>query len=138
MNNKRRNRKGFTIVELSIVIAVIAILAAVMIPVFSNMITKANKSNALQEAKNANTTYISEFDYNNDEGALPEEDYWVKTSKGYYVEIVDGQVTTDEDDITKDAPASCYKLLNTSTNAVAYEAVDECATGDACANKDNH
>ncbi len=42
------NKKGFTIVELVIVIAVIAILAAVLIPTFSSVIEKANKSSAEQ------------------------------------------------------------------------------------------
>lgn len=45
------NKKGFTIVELVIVIAVIAILAAVLIPTFSTVIENANRSTALQEAK---------------------------------------------------------------------------------------
>ena len=48
---KKMNKKGFTIVELVIVIAVIAILAAVMIPTFGGIIDKANKSAAEQEAK---------------------------------------------------------------------------------------
>ena len=52
---KKMNKKGFTIVELVIVIAVIAILAAVLIPTFSGIIEKANKSAALQEARNAYT-----------------------------------------------------------------------------------
>ena len=39
---KRNTKKGFTIVELIIVIAVIAVLAAVLIPTFSNLIQKAN------------------------------------------------------------------------------------------------
>lgn len=47
------NKKGFTIVELVIVIAVIAILAAVLIPTFSSVINNANKSAALQEGKAA-------------------------------------------------------------------------------------
>lgn len=52
---KKMNKKGFTIVELVIVIAVIAILAAVLIPTFSGIVEKANKSAALQEAKNCYT-----------------------------------------------------------------------------------
>jgi type IV pilus assembly protein PilA len=47
---KKMNKKGFTIVELVIVIAVIAILAAVLIPTFSGVIEKANKSAAMQYA----------------------------------------------------------------------------------------
>ena len=52
---KRNNKKGFTIVELVIVIAVIAILAAVLIPTFSGIVTKAKENAALQEAKNEYT-----------------------------------------------------------------------------------
>ena len=49
---KRNNKKGFTIVELVIVIAVIAILSAVLIPTFSGITEKANKSAAQQVAVN--------------------------------------------------------------------------------------
>lgn len=49
---KNQKKKGFTIVELVIVIAVIAILAAVLIPTFSNVIAKANKSAVQQAAVN--------------------------------------------------------------------------------------
>ena len=47
---KKMNKKGFTIVELVIVIAVIAILAAVMIPTFGGIIKKANQSSVQQTA----------------------------------------------------------------------------------------
>ena len=57
---KKLNKKGFTIVELVIVIAVIAILAAVLIPTFSGVVKKANASAALQEAKNAYTVIVAE------------------------------------------------------------------------------
>ena len=52
---KRTNKKGFTIVELVIVIAVIAILAAVLIPNISKLVRKANESNDASLAKNMNT-----------------------------------------------------------------------------------
>lgn len=48
---KLNNKKGFTIVELVIVIAVIAILAAVLIPTFSSVVSQANASAAQQQAK---------------------------------------------------------------------------------------
>lgn len=48
---KNTKKKGFTIVELVIVIAVIAILAAVAIPTFTTVIEKANASAVLQEGK---------------------------------------------------------------------------------------
>ncbi len=52
---KRTNKKGFTLVELVIVIAVIAILATVLIPTFSSIIRKANTSADIQAARNMNT-----------------------------------------------------------------------------------
>ena len=52
---KRNNRKGFTIVELVIVIAVIVVLAAVLIPTFASIIKKANESVDMQVVKQMNT-----------------------------------------------------------------------------------
>lgn len=57
---KKFNKKGFTIVELVIVIAVIAILAAVLIPTFSGVIQKANESASLQTATSAMKTVLAQ------------------------------------------------------------------------------
>jgi prepilin-type N-terminal cleavage/methylation domain-containing protein len=59
---RKNNRKGFTIVELVIVIAVIAILAGVLIPTFASVVEKANVSNALQQAKNTYTEDLALLD----------------------------------------------------------------------------
>lgn len=49
----RAVNRGFTLVELVIVIAVIAILAAVLVPTFSGVVKKAHASAALIDATNA-------------------------------------------------------------------------------------
>ena len=49
----KQKKRGFTLVELVIVIAVIAILAGVMIAVFANVVNKAEKSRQEQEMKQA-------------------------------------------------------------------------------------
>ncbi len=52
---RKMNKKGFTIVELVIVIAVIAILAAVLIPTYSSLVKKANVSADEQAVRQMNT-----------------------------------------------------------------------------------
>ncbi len=67
---KLLNKKGFTIVELVIVIAVIAILAAVLIPTFSNVVDSAKETATLQEAKGTLDSYIGVMSSNGD--SLPD------------------------------------------------------------------
>jgi len=57
---KRNNKKGFTIVELVIVIAVIAILAAVLIPTFAGIIKKANLSADMQAVRQMNVALAAD------------------------------------------------------------------------------
>ena len=57
LKNRLNNRKGFTLIELIVVIAIIAILSAVLIPQMSGFTQRAKDSNTLSEAKNIATTY---------------------------------------------------------------------------------
>ena len=56
---KTRNKKAFTVVELVIVIAIIAILAAILIPTFASLVKKANVSADEQLIRNLNTALAS-------------------------------------------------------------------------------
>lgn len=56
LNNKK---KGFTLIELVAVMAIIAILSAAFIPIFGNYITQAKKVSILNEAKSIVTAYES-------------------------------------------------------------------------------
>ncbi|MFI3327342.1 MAG: prepilin-type N-terminal cleavage/methylation domain-containing protein [Clostridia bacterium] len=49
---KLKNSKGFTMIELIIVIAIIVILAAIAVPTFAGFIDNANKTSATSEARN--------------------------------------------------------------------------------------
>lgn len=57
---KSKSKKGFTIVELVIVIAIIAILAAVLIPTFSSLLKKANQSADQQAVHQMNVALAAE------------------------------------------------------------------------------
>lgn len=105
---RKSSKKGFTIVELVIVIAVIAILAAVLVPTFSGVIDKANESAALQRATNAYKEAMAEelldgvvgssatsdgFTFTWTEGSTDAATVTVPSGFKYTVTVSDGKVT---------------------------------------------
>jgi prepilin-type N-terminal cleavage/methylation domain-containing protein len=54
-NMKKRGQKGFTLIELMIVIAIIGILAAIAIPQFTKYRARAHNSQALSDMRNLKT-----------------------------------------------------------------------------------
>lgn len=55
MKKLLKNKKGFTLIELIIVIAIIIILAAIAIPTFSSILSDANEASVTSEARNLYT-----------------------------------------------------------------------------------
>ena len=109
MQNKKR---GFTIVELVIVIAVIGILAGVLVPTFTGIVNKAKVSARMQKATNAYhaaIAYAKEGSYTDGTNA---KDAYVVVKEGnttYYFAVENGVVDTE----TKTAPANFddYKVV---------------------------
>ena len=99
-----KSKKGFTIVELVIVIAVIAILAAVLIPTFSNLVKKANIASDTSLAKNINTA-LTAYDATN--GVEEFSDVIAAAKEAGYI-ISNLNPTTE----------GCYFVWESSTNQI--------------------
>ncbi len=82
----KNRKKGFTIVELVIVIAVIAILAAVLIPNLARLVDRANENSAMQAARNEYEAYLTEY-AKDLEGSV----HFVIIKGDYAFEVTDGQ-----------------------------------------------
>lgn len=108
---KKTNKKGFTLVELVIVIAVIAILAAVLIPTFATVIEKSKKSSRLQTAQNALKMALIE----EEDGEIPADSYIkVVTGDGTFYFVYDGSKLGEE---SKNAPTALSKFYTYSKSA---------------------
>ncbi len=97
-------KKGFTIVELVIVIVVIGILASVLVPVFMGVVEKAKYSSQLQQAKNMMTEDLVFVD---GDFKLLDKSNLLKLGSTYYYKS-----TIDIVEIDKTAEAGNYYDLN--------------------------
>lgn len=87
MNKKNKNKTGFTILELVIVIAVIAILATLIIYVSPSLVKKAEISKHHLDAHNIYTEYLQKNILNDD----IIDDLAIKTEEDIYVIYIDGK-----------------------------------------------
>ncbi len=99
----KNSKKGFTLVELIIVVAVIALLAAVLIPTFSSLITKANQAKDEALVSNLNKAVaLSTEKYDNVHDVLEA----VKANAGFDVAKISASVS--EHEILWDSVNYCF------------------------------
>ncbi len=106
---KKKLKKGFTLVELVIVIAVIAILSAVLIPTFGNVIQNANDSAAFSTASNALTKYTTSMAEAQQSTSLP-DGYVVVLKKNVEFKSSDASLTA----LTADNVQYVFRFENNS------------------------
>src|SRR5579864_1033664 len=78
-----KTKRGFTLIELMIVVAIIGILAAIAIPKFSQLITKSNEANTkgnLGALRSALSIYYGDM-----EGFYPSDTLAVLTTNNKYM-----------------------------------------------------
>ena len=68
---KINNKKGFTLAELLIVVAIIAVLAAISIPIFNSQLSKAKEATNTANARSLYATLVADYlDNNKIDGTL--------------------------------------------------------------------
>ena len=76
---KKNNNRGFTLAELLIVVAIIAVLTAIAIPVFSSQLEKSREATDLANVRSAYATLVA--DYLGNTGAAAEKSVTVPVTQ---------------------------------------------------------
>ena len=112
----KKNKKGFTLAELLIVVAIIGVLVAISIPIFSKQLEKARDATTLANLRNVyaevQTEYISQT------GSTQGKNYWVNGGRHIFVTYQsDGKVIIDafvQIESKKDATSMRNFIANSS------------------------
>ena len=115
----RSNKKGFTLVEVIVVLVILAILAAIMIPALTGYIDKANKKAAVAEGRNvllALQTVASE--HYNDSNRGVKDKYDKEPYKGY--DLIDQNSIVEAAELAGIRPTNIYPVILTKKNQVVY------------------
>ena len=88
LKKARENKKGFTLAELLVVVAIVGILVAISIPVFTAQLSKARKATNLANLRAAKAAAVAEYLTSESEG-----------TKNYNYDIATGKATVTDNKV---------------------------------------
>lgn len=106
---KLLNKKGFTLMEMLIVVAIIVILVAISIPTFSNSLESSKKATDAANLRSAKSAYVMQT--MNDAGTDK-----IDTSKAYYYDFEQGKFVSAADATAAKTAATTAKSLGECSN----------------------
>ena len=108
--NKINKKKGFTLAELLVVVAIIAVLVAISIPIFTSQLDKAKKSTDLANVRAAKAAAVTQY--------LSDESTGAAT---YMYDANNGKIVTS-------APSGYNKLTGTKLGETTNGTGDDSTT----------
>lgn len=132
----KRNKKGFTLVELIVVLVILAILIALLIPTLTGYIDKANKKSAHADlklianaansayaevyadntSKNGEVMYSVKIGWSNEEGTTIDQDF-----KNSFMEYLGSDIDFDNVQSLSIDPNSLYISYKYKSKTYSYQ-----------------
>lgn len=107
LKKAHENKKGFTLAELLVVVAIVGILVAISIPVFTSQLTKARQATNLANLRAAKAAAVAEYLSSDEAG-----------DKIYNYDPAAGTVTEVAGSVTQASTTERSLDINATTNAV--------------------
>lgn len=109
----KKGNRGFTLIELMIVVAIIAILAAVSYPSYRDSVMRSNRTEAKSALVDAAAAQEKWFFQQNQYTGTLSDIASATTSEGYYTLAVDQDACGDD--------GSCFRVVATATGSQAAD-----------------
>ena len=137
---KLKKQEGFTLIEMLIVVAIIAILVAVSIPLINNALDRAKHATDAANERSAKAEILIQYMSDGGMEITPDTAYWYDAAKGSLVKKADSATRPTDYGKHKDHGIIKVQVSNTGEVTVSWLMNgktgndDTAATGGLCGN----